>query len=252
MTQPNEPTDLLPVDEADEPAEPDVPDEADSEPLELIDAPVADPLKPYPPNGKPTLRLSPDRIRKVVDYYIQMVQPSFVEAMVRGGGYTLSTARATGFKFKRRPDVQAMLAERRAVIGQQMGVTTEMLVERLKMIAFSDLSRFIKITRDGELNYDFTGATETELKLINELTVDKYTEGRGVHAKAVKKFKFAKADTLRAIELLGRILGAFKDKTEVSGEISLVERLQRGREQARAAKGVKLIAQATPAEPSDS
>lgn len=201
--------------------------------VEELDASELDDLPPPPPMV-PYRQLPEERIRRVVDYYLAMEKPSYQEALIRGGGYTKATANSNAHKFFRRPDVKEYLDHRRQDISAATGVTTEKLVHRLKFLAFGDLSRFIKVRTDGQLDYDFTGATEDELRLINELTVDSYTEGRGLDKRPVKKFKFAKADTLRAIELLGRILGSFKDKTEVSGEVSLVERLQRGREQVRA------------------
>lgn len=44
------------------------------------------------------------------------------------------------------------------------------------------------------------------------------------------------ADKLRALELLGRNLGMFKDQLEVTMKEDLVERLQRGRERVNKAK----------------
>ena len=44
------------------------------------------------------------------------------------------------------------------------------------------------------------------------------------------------ADKLRALELLGRNLGMFKDQLEVTMKEDLVERLQRGRERVHKAK----------------
>lgn len=177
--------------------------------------------------------LPEERISKVVDYYLAMPKPSYAEALVKGGGYTRSTANSSAHKFFQRPDVKLYLEKRRQELADSSGVTTEMLVQQLKSIAFGDLSKYIKVSDRGGLSYDFTGATPDELRLVSDLQVDSYVEGRGSAARNVKKFKFSKWDQLRAIEMLGRILGAFKDKTEVSGEISLVERLQRGRQQIR-------------------
>jgi phage terminase small subunit len=221
-------------------------DEVNELPAEPADAAQPDATDPEElPEGTPTEApavkadyhpVQHERVRRVVDYYLAMPKPSYQEALIRGGGYTKATANSNAHKFFRRPEVVAYLEERRKDLCAKTGVTQEALVQRLKMLAFGDLSKFIKVNSKGELDYDFTGATEDELRLINELTVDSYKEGRGADARDVKKFKFAKADTLRALELLGRIMGVFKDKTEVSGEVSLVERLQRGRDRIRLGK----------------
>lgn len=173
-------------------------------------------------------KIPKERIERVVDYYLTMETPSYAEALRSGGGYSAKTSR-NAYDYFQRPDVQEVLNERRAEIREQAGVNTNMLVERLKSIAFGNVAKFIKVTDDGALDYDFTNATEEELKIINDLTVETFKDGRNKDARTVKRFKFSKIDSLRAIEMLGRILGAFKDKTEVSGEISLVERIQKGR-----------------------
>jgi len=174
-----------------------------------------------------------ERIEKVVDYYLSMEAPSYQGALIKGGGYSRMTARQGGAAWFKRPDVRAILEEKQAILREKSGVTTELLIDRLKFIAFGDLSKFIKVTPDGGLDYDFSTATPEELKVVNELSVDSYADGRGPNKRTVKKFKFNKADALRAIELLGRMLGSFKDSMEVKGEVSLVERLQRGRAQIR-------------------
>lgn len=173
-------------------------------------------------------KLAPELIRRVVDTYLSLDKPSYKDALV-ACGYAERSASKTGYRFFQRDDVKAYMETRRKEMAEKAGVTSEMLIDRLKMIAFNDLSKFMKVQPDGTLIWDFSGATQKELSLINELSVDSYSEGRGKIKVPVKKFKISTRDALRAIELLGRLLGAFQDKMEVSGDLGVVERLQAAR-----------------------
>jgi len=184
------------------------------------------------PNAFQGRKLAPEMIRRVVDNYLTMEKPEYKSALVRAG-YAPRSASKVGYRFFQRPDVQAYMQKRQAELSAQSGVAAEDLIRQLRMIAFGDLSKFIVVQKDGTLSYDFSNATQDELRLINDLSVDLYSEGRGAKRAPVKKFKLSTRDQLRAIELLGRIIGAFQDKVNIAGEVSLVERLQQGRAQVK-------------------
>ena len=93
------------------------------------------------------------------------------------------------------------------------------------------LAKFKKVTPDGLLTWNFTGATQEELALIDTLSVETYVE-KGTQ-QTVKKFKIGLPSRQTALDSLCRIHGLNKDRLEVDVELSLVERLQRGRERAR-------------------
>ncbi len=162
---------------------------------------------------------SEDTIAKVVDYYLSMPQPSYRDAL-RAHGYSESYARCAQQWFDR-PKVQAYLNKRRKEIAERNNCKIDDLIMRLKTIAFGDFSKFLKVQEDGSLQYDFSGATPEELSLVNELS---RVSNRSGHT-----FKVGKLDPLKAMELLGRILGAFNDRIEVSDENSIIEQLRRGR-----------------------
>ncbi|KKL64978.1 hypothetical protein LCGC14_2159620, partial [marine sediment metagenome] len=74
-------------------------------------------------------------------------------------------------------------------------------------------------------DWDFTGATINELALIDELTV---LEKNGAFA-----MKIGVPSRQAALDALCRVLGLNKDKLDLSGTVSLVERLQKGRDRVR-------------------
>lgn len=91
------------------------------------------------------------------------------------------------------------------------------------------LAKFMKVDpKSGAIDWDFKGAIEGELALIDSLTVDT-TYGLG--GKKVK-CKITMPSRLAALEALCRIYGLNKDPLADALKMSLVERLQAGRKRA--------------------
>jgi phage terminase small subunit len=91
------------------------------------------------------------------------------------------------------------------------------------------LAKFKVTNADGELFWDFTGATEEELALVHSLEVSTYMEGRGDDAREVRKWKITTSDPLVALDKLARALGMYTENIKVSGELSLIDRINAAR-----------------------
>src|SRR3546814_14755971 len=108
------------------------------------------------------------------------------------------------------------------------------MIGRLMSLADSKitLAKFKKGAEDGSLYWDFTGATEEELKVIQGIATETYKDGRSKDARMVKKFKPVLVDPKSTLDSLARIQGLFNDKVTVEGELSLIDRIERGRKRA--------------------
>ena len=146
-------------------------------------------------------------------------------------GYSESTARGNPQSVFNRPVVAEELARQQAELRDKYKLSEEWVIERFMRIADAGatLAKFKKVLPDGKLNWDFTGATEEELALINELAVTTTEDQEGVRTHN----KIGTSDSLGALNSLSRIQGMFKDKVQFEGELALVDRLARGRERAR-------------------
>ena len=173
------------------------------------------------------------RMKKVVDYYVSMTTPSRSEALRVGGGYSAKYAQSCG-KYFRQPSVKKYLEQRQRELAGVPGASSAEIMTRLKRIGMGDWTKFVKVQDDGSLDYDFTGATPEDLKLIQELQVETVTQRNGV---VTKKFKVTKLDAIRALDQLNRMMGNFQDKLEVFDAASSIERLQRGRLRVKEARG---------------
>jgi len=155
---------------------------------------------------------------------------------LRKAGYSESTSTTGDFckQFFLRPQVRAEIERRLAPAEEKAGVTVEWILERMKERADAGrtLAKFRKVVK-GELTWDFTGATEADLRVIDELTVETFMDGRGLNAREVKKTKIKAANPDVSLLTLARHKGMLSEKN--TGELgeTLVERLQRGRLRAK-------------------
>lgn len=152
------------------------------------------------------------------------------KAMLEVGYKPTVAHKKTDFVFSR-PDVKAFIAEEQNKVLTKLGVTKEWMTTQLVAVAQTGevLAKFIKVEpTSGEVFWDFRGATEGELALIDSLTVD---TSYGLGGKKVK-CKITMPSRLAALEALCRIYGLNKDPLADALKMSLVERLQAGRKRA--------------------
>lgn len=154
------------------------------------------------------------------------------EALLRAG-YSEKTAEGNPHSVFNHPFVVAEVERRQKELAKKNNVTAERIVQEFAKIGFSNLGDLVEVNPDGSAYLDMRKITPEQRAALSEFTVDEYEEGRGEGAVAVKKFKIKFHDKKGALDSLARHLGMFNDKVEVSGELSIVERLQRGRDRVR-------------------
>ena len=172
-----------------------------------------------------------ERYAKIVDAYFQngFNQTRALET----AGYKHANAYVE--RLFKHPWIVGEIARRQAVAREKYELDEEWIVSRLMRIADAGtiLARYKKVEPDGSLSWDFTGAPQEDLALINELTVEVYMDGRGEHKREVKRMKIGITEPKGALETLGRRFGLWKDNVTVTGEVSLIDRINKGRERIR-------------------
>ena len=97
--------------------------------------------------------------------------------------------------------------------------------------AFASFSDYIEINEEtGEAIVKLSDLTPDHLDGLAEYTVE--TVSGPIAGEIVKKVRFKMGDKKSALDSLARHFGMFNDKLDISGEVSLVERLQAGRARA--------------------
>lgn len=134
------------------------------------------------------------------------------------------TANAASSRMLRNVRVQEYIAEKQQEIEERTKVTQDMVIKELAAIAFSKASDYAKLKKmkrnvpifDGE---DIVDYKEEEYTGIEFTPTDELTEEQKKALSGIKEGKFGiqidSCDKVKALELLGKHLGMFKDKVEI-------------------------------------
>lgn len=121
------------------------------------------------------------------------------------------TARANGSRMLTNANVAKYISERMQERQQRTEVTQDMVVKELAAIAFSKTTDYVEIRNNGVCSTVVIKPT-TDLSDQQVRAIAGIKEGaNGIEIKLNDKEK--------ALELLGRHLGMFKDKVELSGSL---------------------------------
>jgi phage terminase small subunit len=106
------------------------------------------------------------------------------------------------------------LVEKRA---SKLDLTAERVLSELSKMGFANMLDYIRTDSGGSAYIDLSALTREQAAAIQEITVDEYTEGRGDEAREVKRTRFKLGDKRGSLELLGKYLKLWIDRTESSG-----------------------------------
>ena len=113
-------------------------------------------------------------------------------------------------------------ATKRAV--EKLSITKERILEELASIGFANMADYMTAGSDGDPYLDFSSLTRAQAAALSEVTVEDFKEGRGDNARDVRRIKFKLWDKKGALVDLGKYLGYFRDKVEVSGTVETMVR----------------------------
>jgi phage terminase small subunit len=126
-------------------------------------------------------------------------------------------AKTEASKLMSKPNIASYIAEKRRILEEKTGITQEYVLKGLKEVA----ERCLESVPVMKFNYE-----DKRMEHVTE-TID---------GKEVGVYEFNGRDANRAFELLGKHLGMFKEKLEISGVDNLADRIKKSREIADNAK----------------
>lgn len=144
--------------------------------------------------------------RFIEEYLIDL---NATQAAIRAG-YSPDTAKSIGSENLTKPDIKAQIAKAMAERSRRTGVNADRVVMELAKIAFVNANDVID-TETATLRPD---ALPEDTAAIQSVKVKTFGED-GLE----REIKMA--DKLKALELLGKHLGMFRDKLEVSGTLEM-------------------------------
>lgn len=155
--------------------------------------------------------------QRFVDEYL--IDLNATQAAIRAG-YSERTAAEQGARLLINVKVQNEISNQMKDREVRTEITQDMVVRELAAIAFSNGADYSKVVTKQSVD-DMGNAVEypdVELKNTDELTAQQKKAIAGI-----KQTKFGisveTCDKVKALELLGKHLGMFKDKVEVSGTL---------------------------------
>lgn len=149
----------------------------------------------------------------------------------RRAGYSEAVAQQQASVLLNVPEIKTYIAQLQGKIAIKLELSAERVLKELMRLGYANMRSYMLPTADGEVRIDLTTCTEDEWAAIQEFTVDE-TGGTGDgERKAVQRVRLKLADKRGALELLGRHLRLFIDKTELSitDDQQIVSRLLAGR-----------------------
>ena len=143
--------------------------------------------------------------RFVEEYLIDL---NAAQAAIRAG-YSPKAAYSIGSENLRKPEIRACIEKAMAERSKRTGINQDRIIMELAKIGLLNPKNLINF-EEATVKED---ATEEDLAAISSVKVKRFPtkDGEGVE-REVKMY-----DKAKALELLGRHLGMFKDKVEVSG-----------------------------------
>ena len=127
------------------------------------------------------------------------------QAAIRAG-YSPDTAKAIGYENLTKPDIRAHIDRAMAERSRRSGVNADRVIQELAKIAFVNATDVIDpktaTVKENALPEDMAAIQSVKVKTFGEDGLER---------------EIKMADKLKALEMLGRHLGMFKDKLELSG-----------------------------------
>ena len=143
----------------------------------------------------------------VEEYLIDL---NATQAAIRAG-YSPDTAKAIGSENLTKPDIRAHIDKAMAERSKRTGVNADRVVMELAKIAFINAMDVID-TKTATVKADALPEDTAAIQSVKVKTSS--SENREMVEREIKM-----ADKIKALELLGKHLGMFKDRVELSGSL---------------------------------
>ncbi|MBQ5399340.1 MAG: terminase small subunit [Ruminococcus sp.] len=143
--------------------------------------------------------------RFVEEYLIDL---NATQAAIRAG-YSPDTAKEIGCENLTKPNIKAAVDKVLAERSRRTGVTADRVILELARIAFCNACDVI----DRETGQVLSDASRDDLAAVQSIRVKS--------GEAFNEYEVKLADKLKALDMLGRHLGMFKEKLELSGALEV-------------------------------
>ena len=143
--------------------------------------------------------------RRFCDEYL--IDLNATQAAIRAG-YSVKTARFIANQNLNKPEINKRIQKLMEYRAERIGITQDMIINELSKIGFVNIFDYLDI-KDNQIEFFETDCIPTE-KLAAVAEIKQNNNG----------ISFKLYDKVKALELLGKHLGMFKDKVEMSANMN--------------------------------
>jgi phage terminase small subunit len=153
-----------------------------------------------------------DKQQRFVEEYL--IDLNATQAAIRAG-YSEESARSIGSENLTKPDIQSAIAEARAKLTEAAQITQERVLREYAKLAFLDIRK--AFDEDGNLKsiHEIDDDTAAAISGIEIDVKSTELDGDALNTSRIHKLKLS--DKKAALDSIGRHLGMFTDKTELTG-----------------------------------
>lgn len=171
------------------------------------------------------MALNEKQVRFVAEYLVDM---NATQAAIRAG-YSEKTARSIGQRLLTNVDIQTEIQDAMAKRSERTKITQDQVLKELAQVAFANGTDFARVVvREVPMTtVDEDGNLQTVTKLQQLVEVkdtDRIPPEKRAAIARIKEGKYgievSSHDKVRALELLGKHLGMFSDKVNLSGSLN--------------------------------
>lgn len=155
------------------------------------------------------MALTPKQKRFVAEYLVDLN----ATAAAKRAGYNQKTAYSIGQENLKKPEIQSAIQEAQAERQKRTEITQDMVLRETAKLAFFDIRKMFG--KDGK-PLDISELDDDIAAALVGLDVQDVSDNDGDYVGYVKKYKMA--DKLKALELLGKHVGAFEPKADTGAD----------------------------------
>ena len=137
-------------------------------------------------------------------------QQSAAYAEVWRGNRKKTTLAVVASNLAHEPAVANRIAEIQMQIATRTEITAQRVLEELAKIGFASYGDFLKLDENGRTTVDVASLTKDQLAVISEMEINTSEDGK-------QRIKVKLHDKRAALMDIGKHLGMFREKIEISG-----------------------------------
>ena len=143
-------------------------------------------------------------------------------------GYAPRSASVTSCRLLRNAKVQSTVAELTDERLDRLEITADTVLQELAKIAFANMKDYLAVETDGSISVDVSQISPNQASALADLRIDVFVSEKG----RIRRRRVRLASKTRALELLGKHLKLWADRTEAKHEHmeGLADRIKKARE----------------------